>query len=139
MTANLTSDVTSLTVNTPTKVTLNGSTSTGSRLTAYSGGIKIGAGITKVLVSAQMQVEAPNNAGFCYAMIVKNDDATNNKLAWSKEIIQAGGEHAIRIDPVLVAVAENDVLNIYYQVPDSSDNIKGDASNLTWLTVDVVG
>ena len=139
MTARLTSDVTSLTANTPTKVTLGSATSTGDRLTSYSGGIKIGAGITKVLVSAQMQVEVPNNAGFCYAIIVKNNDASTGTMAWSKEVIQAGGEHAIRIEPVLLTVAENDVLNIFYQVPDSSDNIKGDSNDLTWMTVDVAG
>lgn len=144
MTYGLTSNVTTATTNTYTKVPLNNSVSIGSRLTTNSNGVKIGKGVTKVLVSAQMMVYANTKAGICQLAATKNNDTTN-LLAWTTQIVSAGGRQTFNICPTLVTVAENDVLNICYKVPDSDDQIYGSTSGigttgtLTWMTVEVVG
>lgn len=143
MTYGLTSNVTSPTVNAYTKVPLNNPVITGGRLSASSNGIKIGAGVSKVLISAQMMVVANTKAGICYVRIAKNNG--QDVLAWCIQTAPAGGRQTLSIAPTVVSVAENDVLNMYYYVPDSDDYIYGSQlssstiGSLTWMTVDVIG
>ena len=143
MTYGLTANVTYPTTNTYTKVPLNNPVITGTRLTANSNGVKIGAGVSKVLISAQMMVVANSKAGICYVRIAKNNGA--DVLAWCIQTVPAGGRQTLSIAPTLVNVAENDVLNMYYYVPDSDDYIYGSQlssatiGSLTWMSVDVVG
>lgn len=144
MTYGLTSNVTTATTNAYTKVPLNNAESTGNRLTANNNGVKIGKGVTKVLVSAQMMIYANTKAGICNLAVTKNNDTTN-LLAWTTQIVSAGGRQTFNISPTLVTVAENDVINICYKVPDSNDQIygatngSGTTGTLTWMTVEVVG
>ena len=143
MTYGLTSNVTSPTVNTYTKVPLNNPVITGGRLSASNNGVKIGPGVSKVLVSAQMMVVANTKAGICYVRIAKNNG--QDVLAWCIQTAPAGGRQTLSIAPTVVSVAENDVLNMYYYVPDSDDYIYGSQlssatiGSLTWMTVDVIG
>lgn len=140
MTRNLSSNLTSLTVNTYTKINLSGSISTGSSLTATNdGGIKIGAGVSKILVSGQMLISTAVQGEF-YIRICKN--STDNTIGWvthSNKTTSATFE-SIKITPVLANVSENDVIYLYYYVPDSSATIYGGAyGNQTSLTVEAVG
>ena len=143
MSYGLTANVTNPTTNNYTKVPLNNPVITGTRLTANSNGVKIGKGVSKVLVSAQMMVLANTKAGLCYIRIAKNNG--NDVLAWCIQTVPAGGRSILSIAPTLVNVAENDVINMYYYVPDSDDHIYGSqissatTGSLTWMTVDVAG
>lgn len=143
MTYGLTNNVTSPTVNNYTKVPLNNPVIVGDRLTASSNGVKIGKGVSKVLVSAQMMVVANTKAGICYIRIAKNNGA--DVLAWCIQTAPAGGRTTLSIAPTVVDVAENDVINMYYYVPANDDHIYGSqissatTGSLTWMTVDVVG
>lgn len=144
LTYGLTSNVTSPSVNTYTKIPLNNPIVTGTRLTASSNGVKIGKGVSKVLVSAQMMVVANSKAGICYIRIGKNNATT--AMAWCIQTVPAGGRQTLSIAPTLIDVAENDVINMYYYVPDSDDHIYGSQASsgvtngsLTWMTVEVVG
>ena len=143
LTYGLTSNVTSPSVNTYTKVPLNNPIVTGTRLTASSNGVKIGKGVSKVLISAQMMVVANSKAGICYIRVGKNN--STDAVAWCIQTVPAGGRQILSIAPTLVDVAENDVLNMYYYVPASDDHIYGSQVNqttngsLTWMTVEVVG
>lgn len=135
MTYNLTSDVTSLAINTYTKIPLDTTNTTGSRLSASSNGIKIGKNVSKVLVSAQAHFWSSVSAGPVYIRVVKNGTASNY-VAWAWDVLPAGTGTLVTIPPKLVDVAENDVLTLYYYVSHSNDKISAD---MTWLTVDVVG
>jgi len=144
MTYGLTSNITSPTANAYTKIPLDNEIITGARLTANSNGVKIGTGVSKVMVSAQMMVVSNSKAGICYLRIVKNNN-TNQTLAWAIATVPAGSESIISITPALVEVSENDVINLMYYVPDNDDYIYGQnistttTGSLTWMTVDVVG
>lgn len=144
MTYGLTANVTNPTAGAYTKVPLNNPIITGGRLSASSNGVKIGAGVSKVLVSAQMMVVANTKAGICYIRIAKNGDLTN-VVAWCIVTVPAGARGLLSIAPALVDVTENDTINMYYYVPDSDDHIYGSqigtatTGSLTWMTVDVVG
>lgn len=143
LTYGLISNVTNPTVNSYTVVPLNNPKVLGNRLTASSNGVKIGAGVSKVLISAQMMVLANTKAGICYIRISKNNGS--DVLAWCIQTAPAGGRTTLSIAPTLVDVAENDVINMYYYVPASDDHIYGSQissttnGSLTWMTVEVVG
>ena len=142
MTRSLSANETSLAVNTYTAVPLDLDISTGSKLTATSdGGIRIGAGVSKVLVSGRMLIGTSSTSGSRHLRIVKNSN-TNidaNTIAWSFKPIDASSQDVISITPTLGSVSEGDVLYLMYYTPDSSDAINGNSFGCrTELTVEVV-
>ena len=146
MTYSLTANIANLTANTYTKASMTSSLILGTRLTAYSGGIKVGANVTKLLISAQMTYVAESVAGLRYMRIVKNGSVTNdNTLAWAMGTAPAGARYPLVIPPTLVSVQPGDVINLYYYTPKSDDTILGTAfsssttGTLTFLTAEVVG
>ncbi len=141
MTRSLSANETSLAVNTYTIVPLDLQNSTGGKLTATSnGGIKIGKGVSKVLVSGRMLIGTSSTAGNRHLRIVKNTYSNANTLAWAFEPIEATSQDVISITPTLGDVSEGDVLYLMYYTSDTNDAINGnDFGCRTALTVEVVG
>lgn len=146
LTYSLTANITSLSVNTYTRAPMTSASTLGTRLTANNGNIKVGKGVSKLLVSAQMTYIAESAAGLRYLRIVKNNSVTNdNTLAWAMATVPAGARHPIYIPPTLIDVQEGDVISLYYYTPKSDDTILGTAfsssttGTLTFITAEVVG
>ncbi len=141
MTRGLSAQITNLSVNTYTIIPLDLSNSTGSRLTASNnGGIQIGAGVSKVLVSGKMAVEGVTTAGNRHLRIVKNSYSAANTLGWAWDTLAVSDSEDIIIPPQLVDVTEGDIINLYYYTPQTADKIGGNAQGgRTSLTVEVVG
>lgn len=140
MTRGLSAAITNLVVNTYTIIPLNLSNSTGSKLTTTNnGGIKIGSGVSKVLVSGKMAVEGVATAGNRHLRIVKNSYSAANTLGWAWDSLAVSDSEDIIIPPQLVDVTENDVIYLYYYTSNSADKIGGNAyGGRTSLTVEVV-
>lgn len=146
ITYSLTANITSLSVNTYTRAPMTSASTLGTRLTANNGNIKVGKGVSKLLVSAQMTYIAESAAGLRYLRIVKNNSVTNdNSVAWAMATVPAGARHPIYIPPTLIDVQEGDVISLYYYTPKSDDTILGTAfsssttGTLTFITAEVVG
>ena len=143
MTRYLTADLSNLTADSYVKINLTGTNSFGSKLTATSdGGIKIGAGVSKILVSGRMLTSC-SVVGSQYIRICKNDaSSSSNMLAWVSHTntTTTAAFETINATPALVDVQENDVIYLYYYVPASSGTIYGNNyGNQTSLTVETVG
>ena len=143
MTRYLTADLSNLTADSYVKINLTGTNSFGSKLTATSdGGIKIGAGVSKILVSGRMLTSC-SVVGSQYIRICKNDaSSSSNMLAWVSHTntTTSAAFETLNATPALVDVQENDVIYLYYYVPASSGTIYGNNyGNQTSLTVETVG
>lgn len=140
MSRSLSAAITNLSVNTYTIIPLNLDVTVGSKLTTTSdGGIKIGSGITKVLVSGNMAVETVTTAGNRHLRIVKNTYSAANTLGWGWDNLQIGDSESITINPQLVSVTPGDVIYLYYYTGNSADTIGGNAyGGRTSLTVEVI-
>ena len=141
MTASLTANVTNLAVNTYTIVPLNGSNGVGSKLTLQSdGGIKIGAGVSKILVSARASIQGSATTGRRHLRVMKNSYTNNNTIAWSQDDFGASVTEDIVITPTVGDVQEGDVVYLWYYVPNSADTIGGNAYGCrTSMTIEVIG
>lgn len=140
MSRSLSAQITDLSVNTYTIIPLDLDVTAGSRLTATNdGGIKIGAGISKVLVSGNMALETVTTAGNRHLRIVKNAYSAANTLGWGWDNLQIGDSESITINPQLVEVQEDDVIYLYYYTGNTADRIGGNAyGGRTSLTVEAV-
>lgn len=140
MTRSLSTTITNLTVNNYTIIPLDDSNSTGTKLTTTNdGGIKIGAGVSKVLVSARMLIGTDNTAGNRHLRIIKNSYSNANTLAWTFEPIEATSQDTICITPTMADVEEGDIIYLVYYVPNTNDDINGGFGGRTSLTVEAVG
>lgn len=141
MTRSLSAQITDLVVNTYTIIPLDLSNAVGGKLTATNdGGIKIGSGISKILVSGQMAVEIVATAGRRHVRIIKNSYSAANTLAWGWDNLQINDSECITISPQLADVTTNDVIYLVYYTGDTDDKIGGNAyGGRTSLTVDTVG
>ena len=140
MTAYLDANVTNLAVSTYTKIPLDDSNSVGSKLTLQSdGGIKIGANISKILVSGRASIQGSATTGRRHLRIMKNSYTNNNTLAWSQDDFGASVTEDIVITPTLADVQEGDVVYMWYYVPNSADTLGGNAYGCrTSMTVEVI-
>lgn len=141
LTYSLNADITSLTTNAYTKAAMTTASVTGTRLTANNGDIVVGAGVSKLLVSAQVAFTATSTAGVRHIRIIKNNTVTSSgTMAWMKATIPAGANYILTLPPVLINVSENDTISLYYNTPKSDDQINGTTTGaMTFLTADVVG
>lgn len=141
MTRGLGANVTTLTEKAYTKLPMTLSSSVGAKLTATSdGGIKIGTGVSKVLVSGRMRINASATAGTRYLRIIKNSYTNANTLGWVSYTLPASAQDSLTISPTLADVTAGDVLYMFYYVPASADTIVGGAyGGVTSMTIDVVG
>lgn len=140
MTRSLSANLTNLTASMYTTVNLNLSNSVGNLLTATNdGGIKIGAGVSKIMVSGRVAFQAGNTTAARHARICKNTSSTNDTLAWAYIGIEATYYDSITLTPTLVNVQEGDVIYLYYYTQNSGDTIGGNTYGArTSLTVEVV-
>ena len=141
MTASLTANVTNLAVNTYTIIPLNDSDGVGSKLTLQSdGGIKIGANVSKILVSARASIQGSATTGKRHLRVMKNSYTNNNTIAWSQDDFGASVTEDIVITPTVGDVQEGDVVYLWYYVPNSADTIGGNAYGCrTSMTIEVIG
>ncbi len=141
MTASLSANVTNLAVNTYTKIVLNSSNGVGSKLTLQNdGGIKIGANVSKILVSARASIQGSATTGRRHLRVMKNSYTNNNTLAWSQDDFGASVTEDIVITPTVGNVTEGDVVYLWYYVPNSADSIGGnDYGCRTSMTIEVIG
>ena len=143
MTRNLTTNLTNLDTGKYVRINLSGINSYGSQLISTSdGGIKIGAGVSKVKVSGRI-LFSTSVVGSQYLRICKNDpSASANMVAWVSDTNTSTSPAFRSVDatPALVNVQEGDVLYLYYYAAASSSTIYGQTyGNQTSLTVETVG
>lgn len=140
-TAWLNAAITNLAVNTYTIVPLTHSNGIGSKLTFTSnGGIKIGAGVSYVKVSAILDFNKIQSNASRHIRIMKNEYAGDTTLGWAYNFMHQGNPQAIVIPPMLVSVQEGDIIYLWYYTPNSNDSIGGGIyGNRTSLTIETVG
>ena len=141
MTASLSANVTNLAVSTYTKIPLDLSNEVGSKLTLQSdGGIKIGANVSKILVSARASIQGSSTTGRRHLRVMKNSYTNNNTIAWSQDDFGASVTEDIVITATVGDVQEGDVVYLWYYVPSSSDALGGNTYGCrTSMTVEVIG
>lgn len=139
-TRSLSAQITNLAVNTYTKITLDQSNVSGSKLTVDEyGQIVVGAGVSKVLVSGAIAFEAVTTGGNRHARIVKNSYTAANTLGWVWDTFEVSDADSLIIPPQLVNVTAGDKIGLYYYTPQTADKIGGNAQGgRTSLTVEVV-
>lgn len=140
MTRSLSAAITDLAVNTYTIVPLDLSNAAGSKLTATDdGGIRIGANISKILVSGMTSYDTINSTSSRHVRIIKNSYTANNTLAWSWQTLVQGQPAQVEIMPILADVKEGDVIYMLYYTGNSADKIGGNAYGCrTSMTVETV-
>lgn len=131
-------------VNSYVKIALDLDNTTGTRLTATNdGGVKIGSGVTKILVSGRISVKTGSTAGSRHIRIVRNTYSAANTLGWCDNQMAASNQNNVMVTPILADVQEGDIIYLYGYFLDSSDQIGGGSANLyggrTSLTVEAVG
>ena len=102
----------------------------GTKLTLNSGGVKIGAGITKVLVSGNVFYNS-SSAAYGWVGLRKNGVDTGYETIAS--ITNSSYGSAV-FTPVILNVSENDVITFYNK--EAGSNIRG--GHATYMTVQVV-
>ena len=113
-------------------------TKIGNKLSLENGGIKIGSGVSKILVSAQMSFEAKNTRNIHFRVTKNNNSSEDNILAWRYEHFNNGDLGNLTISPILGEVQEGDLINLYYYC-GAGDIISGNAfGKRTNMTVVVV-
>lgn len=146
MSRTLTTTIANSAVNSYTKIPLTSVSSTSdSRLTATeSGGIRIGAGVSKVLVSGRMSMYV-RTSGTKYLKLAKNDGSNDapsgNTLAWVYEDFHISNysNEIMYITPMIVDVVEGDEISLWYYTSASNDDISGNSNGgRTSLTVETV-
>lgn len=100
------------------------------KLTLSNNGIRIGAGISQVLVSANVFANAKNETGYTWTYIKKNNGNVSIALVNNRGFF-ASTSHS----PRLLDVQEGDIITLYKQ-DDSESTVRTYAN--TYLTVEVV-
>lgn len=138
MTLSLHSNFTVQTTNQYLPLNLELDTKIGNRLSLENGGIKIGSGVSKILVSAQMSFEAKNTRNIHFRVTKNNTDSLDNVFGWRYEHFNNGDLGNLTISPILGEVQEGDLINLYYYC-GAGDIISGNAfGKRTNMTVVVV-
>ncbi len=99
------------------------------------GGIKIGSGVSKIMVSAKLTYFSYNSTGEVDISIYKN----STEIFHAYESAKVSGEiHSINLNPVLTSCAENDVFYLYVNKNASSSMtiLEGASTN---IVVEVAG
>ena len=140
MTRSLSASITNLAVNTYTIVPLDLTNVAGGKLIPTSdGGIRIGANVSKILVSARASIAGSATTGRRHLRIMKNSYTNANTIAWSQDDFGANASEDIVITPTLGNVEEGDVIYLWYYVPNTADTLGGNAYGArTSMTVEVI-
>lgn len=138
MTAKLTANISDITATAFTTFALNDSIEVGNRLSLVNGGIKIGAGVSKIKVDAKMQIHTGSSVSTRYFIIVKNSYQSDNSntISWVVAMMDGSINGELAIPPTLYEVSENDVIYLVYYLR-TGDTIQG-GSGQTYLTVEAV-
>lgn len=105
----------------------------GAKLTLENNSVKIGSGISKIKVSASVFVNGPNQTGYVWGKILKNEETI------SSSIIPYANQGSFLSTPIpasIVDVSENDEISL---IADSTCNgtLRTGKAN-TWLLVEVI-
>lgn len=122
-----------------TKIILTDPSKVGDKLIAYEGGIKIGAGVSKVKISGYATVMS-SAVGGCHLRIIKNMIDTENTVGWLIDRIDAAaGQISMAYPPTLVDVSEGEEYYIYMYTPGTGQ-VGPDAGTMPQasLTIEVV-
>ena len=123
--------------NTYTKINFNSVVNVGEKLSFEDNGVKIGAGVKYVKVSAigNPQTEKTGNA---YLRIVKNQLNDPNTIVWVFEkVTSAWGTVVLTLPPKLVEVSEGDILYAYVYGEGYTTVGQGQGAEMS-MTVEVV-
>ena len=138
MTLSLHADFIVQTTNEYLPLSLDFDTKMGNRLVFQNGGIKIGSGVSKILVSAQLTFESKSTRN-THVRIAKNNGSQDNTLGWQYRNFRNGELGNLVISPILVNVQEGDLINLYYYC-GAGDIISGNAfgkrTNMTVMVVE---
>ena len=107
------------------------------------GGIKIGPGISKVLVSGAMcwKIHDDGTKAVRHARIIKNTYTTANTILWTRRTMGVGDEEVLTMVPSVANVTENDIIYLmYYARSTDKEHICGEnIPRVTYFTVQVLG
>lgn len=113
------------TVNTYTKIPFTSvRVSINDRLKLGAEGIQIGADIDYVKVSGQVLVKCGTVTGNRHARIQKVSGGTTTSWAWNCLYCTASSNSVLTIAPIIIPVAEGDILTMVYYTSDSADAIQ---------------
>lgn len=123
----------------PVIITMDSSNSVGTKLTYTNNSIKIGQGISKVLVSGMAWVSATNG----YKWLTARRKRGSNYYNFSQAITPLNTSElwdSISLIPVLLDVQENDELSLWVAITGSaSGKVEGGTyTNSCFLTVEVI-
>lgn len=121
---------------TAVKVDLNGTRSHGNKLTFTSNGIKIGAGVSWVLVSYSIRFNWDFGDTGLVAFINKNGYQSSHTLSSSTNGYSRF--RSVGTSSVLIDVLENDLLQLFFYPDGLTISNKTIGHNGTYLTVEVV-
>ena len=131
MTAKLDGNVTTVS-GVYTNLSLTLLNSVGSKLTLENGGIKIGSGVSKVKINADLKYIC-NAVGNKHSRILKNTAS----VAWANQrALSVDDEFTISIGQKIIDVQEGDVFYLAYYAADG--DVISTNYNATYLTVEVV-
>lgn len=105
----------------------------GAKLTLENNSVKIGSGISKIKVSASVFVNGPNQTGYVWGKILKNEETISSSII---PYANQGGFLSTPIPASIVDVSENDEISL---IADSTCNgtLRTGKAN-TWLLVEVI-
>ncbi len=113
------------------KIPLSGIITNSDKLTLSNNGLKIGAGISKILVSGNVFLQSSSNTSYLWTSIRKN--TTEISIAIDNyNTYFASTSHS----PKLVDVQEGDIIYLW-KIDDSGGTLRG-ANKNTYLTVEVI-
>lgn len=129
-------------VNTYTQIPLTKTlASTSDRLTMQSSSIRIGANIDYVKVSGQALIKCGSTANNRHVRIQKVSGGTTTSVAWACVYATASSNTIFPFAPMIVPVAEGDLIRMVFYTSDSADsNQSGSSANgwQTYLTVEEI-
>ena len=140
MTLALSANKTLGTVNAYTKIPLDTNVlSTNSRLTLSDNSIRIGSNIQYVKVSGVALLKCGSSAGNRHMRIQKISNGVTTSYSWACVYGVAASNTEYVLPPMIISVAEGDLIRMVYYTSDSADMIaSGSATNgwQTYLTVE---
>lgn len=117
-------------------ISLTNSNAYGSLLTLSNNAIKIGAGITKVKVSANVFYQDSNlGPGYMWPRIMKNNNQVAGSIA-PNGVSGTANVNSVQITPKIISVTQGDLITLISST--SSSTIRAGEEN-TYLTVEAVG
>lgn len=123
-----------LNANTDVKIQLNSAVTTGAQLIAENNGVKIGAGVSAVMVSGVVLFGNPG--GTKNVWIARERAGSQSTVA--RSVSDIAQFCSIETAPILVTVQKDDILYLYAR--DSAGNVaSGPGNNQTYLTVETKG